>query len=91
MFVDGMSPAWDEDRVKELFKDYGEIEGIVLARNMPTAKRMDFGFVNFSTHEAAVACANALNDKEIDDGKAKVNISSSICSNLVGFTNFVPY
>lgn len=72
MFVDGMPPYWDEDRVKEHFKDYGEIEGIVLARNMPTAKRMDFGFVNYTTHEAAVACAEAVNNTELGDGKSKV-------------------
>lgn len=69
-----MPPFWDEDRVKEQFKGYGEIERVVLARNMSTAKRKDFGFVNFTNHEAAVACVEGINDTELGDGKSKVPI-----------------
>lgn len=72
VFVDGLPPHWDEDSVREQFKGYGEIVRIVLARNMSTAKRKDFGFVDFSTHEAAVACINAVNDIVLDDGNSKV-------------------
>lgn len=72
MFIDGLPPYWDEDQVKEQFKSYGEIERVVLARNMSTAKRKDFGFVNFSNHEAAVACVEGVNDTELGDGKSKV-------------------
>lgn len=73
VFVDGLPPYWDEDRVKEQFKGYGEIERVVLARNMSTAKRNDFGFVNFTTHEAAVACIEGINDTDLgDDGRSKV-------------------
>lgn len=72
VFVDGLPPYWDEDRVKEQFKGYGEIERVVLARNMSTAKRNDFGFVNFTTHEAAVTCIEAVNNMELGDGKSKV-------------------
>ncbi|CAA6673406.1 unnamed protein product [Spirodela intermedia] len=82
VFVDGMPPYWDEDRVKEHFKDYGEIEGIVLARNMPTAKRMDFGFVNYTTHEAAVACAEAVNNTELGDGKSKMKVRARLANPL---------
>lgn len=72
VFVDGLPPHWDEDRVKEQFKGYGEIERIVLARNMSTAKRKDFGFVDFMTHEAAVACIDGINNMELFDGNLKV-------------------
>ncbi|XP_078445763.1 uncharacterized protein LOC144714847 [Wolffia australiana] len=82
VFVDGMPPFWDEDRVKEHFKGYGEIEGIVLARNMPTAKRKDFGFVNFTTHEAAVACSEAVNNTELGDGKVKMKVRARLANPL---------
>lgn len=72
VFIDGLPPYWDEDQVKGHFKSYGEIERVVLARNMSTAKRKDFGFVNFTTHEAAVVCVEGVNDTELGDGKSKV-------------------
>ncbi|XP_031475326.1 uncharacterized protein LOC116247334 [Nymphaea colorata] len=82
VFVDGLPPHWDEDRVKEQLKSYGEIERVVLARNMPTAKRKDFGFVNFTAHEAAVACANGLNNSELSDGKIKMKTKARLANPL---------
>ncbi|XP_044400639.1 nucleolin isoform X2 [Triticum aestivum] len=75
VFIDGLPPYWDEERVKNRFRAYGLIERVVLARNMPSAKRNDFGFVNFSTHEEALACIEATNNTELgDDGKAKLKV-----------------
>lgn len=72
VFLDGLPPHWDEEQVRGQFKIYGEIIRIVLARNMSTAKRKDFGFVDFSTHEAAVSCIDGVNNTDIIDGKSKV-------------------
>ncbi|KAH9290169.1 hypothetical protein KI387_034286, partial [Taxus chinensis] len=54
--VDGLPQFWDEDRVKEHLKKFGEIEKVVLSRIMPTAKQRDFGFINFASLEQALAC-----------------------------------
>ncbi|KAG6702919.1 hypothetical protein I3842_07G059600 [Carya illinoinensis] len=72
VFLDGLPPYWDEDHVREKLKGYGDIVQIVLARNMSTAKRKDFGFVDFSAHEAAVACVAGINSTQLGDGKVKV-------------------
>eukprot|EP00253_Pinus_taeda_P025761 PITA_25761 len=74
VFVDGLPPSWDEDRVREQFKKYGDIDKIELGRNMPSARRLDFGFVAFSTHDAAVACIDGVNNTGLgeDDNKVKV-------------------
>lgn len=72
IFVDGLPPHWDEKQVREQFKCHGEIVRVVLARNMSTAKRKDFGFVDFSSHESAVACVNVINNTPLDDGNLKV-------------------
>jgi len=72
VFVDGMPPSWDEEKVKEHFGKYGAIERIVLARNMLSAKRKDFGFVNYIDRDAALACIEALNNSEINEGDIKV-------------------
>lgn len=82
VFIDGLPPYWDEDQVKDNFKNYGEIERVVLARNMSTAKRKDFGFVNFTNHEAAVACVNGVNDTELGDGKSKMKARARLANPL---------
>lgn len=74
MFVDGLPASWDENRVRELLKKFGEVEKIELARNMPSAKRKDFGFVTFDTHESAVTCAKSINNEELGEGDQKVSL-----------------
>ncbi|KAM0885283.1 hypothetical protein ACQ4PT_030384 [Festuca glaucescens] len=76
VFIDGLPPYWDEDRVTDRFKTYGLIERVVLARNMSSAKRNDFGFVNFSTHEAALACIEATNNTQL--AKSRVRLSNPL-------------
>ncbi|KAK8967251.1 Polyadenylate-binding protein RBP47B [Platanthera guangdongensis] len=78
VFLDGIPPAWDEERVKELVNKFGKIEKIELARNMPAAKRKDFGFVTFDVHEAAVACAEGINSAELGDGDNKVKVRARL-------------
>ncbi|KAL0907873.1 hypothetical protein M5K25_022322 [Dendrobium thyrsiflorum] len=78
VFLDGIPPAWDEERVKEHVKKFGKIEKIELARNMPAAKRKDFGFVTFDIHEAAVACAEGINNADLGEGDNKVKIRARL-------------
>lgn len=80
VYVNGLPPHWDEDRVREQFKGYGEIERIMLARNMPTAKRKDFGFVDFTTHEAALACIDGTN--KLGDGNSKMKMKARLSNPL---------
>ncbi|XP_047315007.1 nucleolin-like isoform X2 [Impatiens glandulifera] len=74
VFIDGLLASWDEDHLRELLKTYGGIEKIELARNMPSAKRKDFGFVTFDTHDAAVLCAKCINNEELGEGNSKVKV-----------------
>lgn len=75
--MDGLPASWDEDRVRVLLKKYGKVEKIELARNMPSAKRRDFGFVTFDTHDAAVTCAKSINNAELGEGDNKVCLGFS--------------
>ncbi|XP_037464565.1 APOBEC1 complementation factor-like [Triticum dicoccoides] len=59
VFIDGLPPYWDEDRVKDRFKAYGLL-GVVLACDMSSVKRNGFGFLYFSTHEEALACITSM-------------------------------
>lgn len=76
VFVDGLAPHWDEDTVRNHLKTYGTIERVMLARNMSTAKRKDFGFIDFTTHEDALACIDGINKREVGDDKARAR---SLC------------
>jgi len=78
VFVDGLPPSWDEDRIREQFKKYGDIDKIQLARNMPSARRRDFGFVTFSAHDAAVACIDGLNNIGLGEGDNKVKVKARL-------------
>ncbi|XP_059653286.1 uncharacterized protein LOC132300283 isoform X2 [Cornus florida] len=78
VFIDGLPSTWDEDRVEEHLKKYGRIEKIELARNMPAAKRTDFGFITFDTHDAAVACVDGVNNSEIGYGDKKVKVRARL-------------
>uniref|UniRef100_A0A5B6ZU90 RRM domain-containing protein n=1 Tax=Davidia involucrata TaxID=16924 RepID=A0A5B6ZU90_DAVIN len=78
VFIDGLPSTWDEDRVKGHLKKFGRIEKVELARNMPAAKRTDFGFVTFDTHDAAVACVDGINNAELGYGDRKVKVRARL-------------
>ncbi|XP_050228139.1 uncharacterized protein LOC126677519 isoform X2 [Mercurialis annua] len=78
VFLDGLPPHWDEDRVRQHLHGYGEIVRIVLARNMSTAKRKDFGFVDFLSHEVAISCIDRINNTEFFDGSIKTRVKARL-------------
>ncbi|XP_034680983.1 nucleolin-like [Vitis riparia] len=78
IFLDGLPATWDEDRVRDYLKKFGRIEKIELARNMPAAKRTDFGFVTFDTHDSAVACVDSINNSELVDGERLVKVRARL-------------
>ncbi|XP_019449888.1 PREDICTED: heterogeneous nuclear ribonucleoprotein R isoform X2 [Lupinus angustifolius] len=78
VFIDALPPSWDEDYVRDLLKKYGEIEKIELARNMPAARRMDYGFITFGTHDAAVRCAESITGTELGEGDKKAKVRARL-------------
>ncbi|PIA48841.1 hypothetical protein AQUCO_01300034v1 [Aquilegia coerulea] len=78
VFLDGLPPTWDELQVHQQFEKYGEIENVQLARNMPSAKRSDFGFISFRTREAALTCIDAVNQDGIGEGARKVSVKATL-------------
>lgn len=78
VFVDGIPPGWTDEKVKQNFGKFGDIERIVFARNMPFAKRKDFAFVNFTSCESASACVEAFRETELADGDRKFKVKVSL-------------
>lgn len=82
VFIDGLPPYWNEERARDKFQSFGEIARVTLARNMSSAKRKDFGFVDFTTHEAAVACVEGINNTELGDGNLKSKVRARLSNPL---------
>ncbi|XP_058743341.1 protein gar2-like isoform X2 [Vicia villosa] len=78
VFIDALPPSWDEDYVRSLLKKYGEVEKIELARNMPAARRKDYGFVTFGSHDAAIRCAESITGTELGEGEKKAKVRARL-------------
>ncbi|KAG1355309.1 nucleolin [Cocos nucifera] len=72
VFVEGIPVSWDEEKIKELCKQYGEVEKVQLFRKFTTSKKKDFGFVEFTSRESAVACVEGINSAQLGEGEVKV-------------------
>ncbi|KAL7619021.1 hypothetical protein Lser_V15G03110 [Lactuca serriola] len=78
VFIDGLPASWDEGRVRDLLKKYGEVVKIELARNMPSARRKDYGFITFGTHDSALTCAKSINNEELGDNENKAKVRARL-------------
>ncbi|KAL9263594.1 Heterogeneous nuclear ribonucleoprotein Q-like protein [Drosera capensis] len=74
VFAEFVPLTWDEKKVREIFKKFGEIENVVLSRDMQTSKRKDYAFISYETREAAVACVDSFGSELTDDDGTKVNL-----------------
>ncbi|KAK6942477.1 RNA recognition motif domain, partial [Dillenia turbinata] len=83
VYAEFIPSSWDEEKVKDHFKKFGEIENVVLARNLQASRRKDFAFVRYTTREAALACIESLNREAVIDDGSKVNIKASLAKPLL--------
>lgn len=72
VYVNYLPSSWNEEKVRNCFKRFGEIENVVLAQNLHSSRRKDFAFVNFVTREAALACIESFNHRMVDDEGTEV-------------------
>ncbi|KAK9063246.1 hypothetical protein SSX86_017116 [Deinandra increscens subsp. villosa] len=71
--LEGITKDWNEEKVKDICKKYGEIVNINLCPGKRN-KRKDFGFVTFNSSESALACVEGINSTDIE-GEAKIKAS----------------
>lgn len=64
IYVKNINPDTSDEEFRELFAKYGDITSSSLARDNETGKNRGFGFVNFTTHEAAAQAVDELNNKD---------------------------
>ncbi|KAK2599681.1 hypothetical protein N8I77_011414 [Diaporthe amygdali] len=64
VYVKNIQTDSTDEEFRELFTKYGDITSASLARDQETGKNRGFGFVNFTTHEAAFKAVEELNGKD---------------------------
>lgn len=75
LYVGNLPYTMSEDDLRNLFSQYGEITNVTLIIDRMSGRSKGFGFVEFSTDEAATAAAEATNNMEFDGRALVVNVA----------------
>lgn len=73
VYVGNLPFSVDDDKLKELFGSYGEIEEASVIKDKFSGRSKGFGFVTFKNDEAANKAIAEMNEKEIEGRGLKVN------------------
>ena len=74
LFVAGLPWAINNDSLRELFSQYGEITEAVVIMDRETLRSKGFGFVTFKNAEDAKKALD-MNDKEVEGRTLVVNVA----------------
>jgi heterogeneous nuclear ribonucleoprotein A1/A3 len=69
LFIGGLAWATTESSLRAACAAYGEIEDVKVITDRDTGRSKGFGFVTFTTDEAAAKCKSQM-DGQIVDGRA---------------------
>ncbi|MBN2343695.1 MAG: RNA-binding protein [Deltaproteobacteria bacterium] len=72
MYVGNMPFSMDEEKIKSLFGEFGELESINVITDRETGRPRGFAFVEMQDADAKEAMSS-LHDKEVDGRRLKVN------------------
>ncbi|KAB5566566.1 Polyadenylate-binding protein, cytoplasmic and nuclear [Coniochaeta sp. 2T2.1] len=64
VYVKNIAADVTDDEFRELFEKFGDVTSSSIARDNETGKSRGFGFVNFTTHEAASKAVEDLNGND---------------------------
>jgi len=64
LFIGNLSFTMTEDQLKEIFSPYGEITALNIVKDKFSGRSKGFGFVEFTTDEAAAAALAGLDGSE---------------------------
>jgi RNA recognition motif-containing protein len=73
VYVGNLPFTVEQEKLKELFASYGEIEEAIVIADKFSGRSKGFGFVTFKDEESAKKAIAEMNDKEIEGRKLKVN------------------
>jgi RNA recognition motif-containing protein len=73
VYVGNLSYQTNEDALRTLFAEFGEIQSINVITDRDTGRPKGFAFVEMATDQAARSAISALNGKLVDDRELKVD------------------
>jgi RNA recognition motif-containing protein len=73
LYVGNLSYETNEETLRTLFAEYGEIESVNLITDRYTGRSRGFAFVEMSTEQAAQEAMSGLNGKQVDEREIKVD------------------
>jgi len=73
LFVGNLPYSVDEEGLRDLFAELGEIASASIVTDRDTGRSRGFGFVEISSDAEALAAIEALNGKEVDGRRLTVN------------------
>ena len=72
LYVGNLPYSVNNEKLKEIFSEYGEVSDAVVIKNRMTGRSKGFGFVTFANGEDADKALAETDGKEVDiDGNAR--------------------
>jgi RNA recognition motif-containing protein len=75
LYVGNLPWSINNDGLKELFAQFGEVTEAVIISDRMTGRSKGFGFVTFATEEQAQAAQQAMHEKDLEGRKIIVNVA----------------
>ena len=73
IYVGNMNFRSDEDAIRDLFGEHGDVEEVAIITDRETGRPRGFGFVTMPNDDEAQAAINAINGTEVDGRTLNVN------------------
>jgi len=73
IYIGNLAYSVTEDRLKEMFAEFGEVESVKIIMDRYTNRSKGFGFVEMPDNSEADQAIKALNGKMIEGRNLKVN------------------
>ena len=75
VYIGNLSWHTVEDTLQERFAEFGEVVSVTIIRDRESGRSRGFGFVEFSTEDAARAAIDGMNGVELNGRFLRVNIA----------------
>ena len=73
IYVGNLNFDLNEDELKKVFEDYGEVTMVKIITDRATGRSRGFGFVEMANDDEATEAINNLNGSDIKGRKVNVN------------------
>ncbi|MGP1454667.1 MAG: RNA recognition motif domain-containing protein [Treponema sp.] len=75
IYVGNLNYATTEESLSDLFANYGKVVSAVIIKDKFSNRSKGFGFVEMSDEQAGSAAIAALNEKEFEGRRLRVNVA----------------